>query len=220
MKQLLSIIYLAFCFTSFSQKKLYHEYHPTASDNVVTRWNIGKDSAKLVKWTIEETTDKLGRVIEIKFLEDGKLGANTLCYLPDIVKYSYPDKNTIVESFYDSRNMATNSLECESPSKIIYKLNDKEQIVQANVKFNFDEAGMIQEGFSKESIATEYAALKKQMTDKSYIESYAKFVSYYLKSFSKLNRRFPINVKLKKEEFFSQLDNAESIDAALCLKLK
>lgn len=219
MKHLLFILFLLICLSDFAQTKSYHEYHPTASDNEVIKWNISKDSIKLVRWYIEETTDKFSRVVELRFLKNGKLRANTLCYLPDIVKYFYPDKKTIIETFYSSNYTPVNSLECEAPYKIIYKLNDNFQIIKARVKFHFDEAEMLKEGFSRKDILVEYNALKKQMKDSSFNESYSKFISYYLKSFSKYNRQFPINVTVKQQEIFSDIDNAEFIDAAKCLKL-
>ena len=217
--KLITSILLIISITTVAQTKRYHSYEPTASDNVITRWNIPKDSLKFFKWYVEETSDKQGRVTELKFMYEGKVGGNFLCYLPDIVRYSYPDDMTIVEFILNSDGTPMIGTECEMPCKTIYKLDKKFYIIKAEEHYCFDNPKMKKEGL-KENLEIEKEFLKKQLVDSTAKEEAARFVSYFLKSYTKLNRRFPLSKKAEKENLFSELSGLDSLEYEDALKCR
>ena len=131
MKPILLSIFLLSSFVGWGQsfgpiKVVYHEYSPTSSDYDIIRWNV-KDTIGLI-WVLKETTDTLGRVIELEFLKNGEIIDDNLCYLPNTITYSYTD-NTIIETNYmDYEPMMFN--DCENVYKCIYHLAENDFIVK------------------------------------------------------------------------------------------
>lgn len=193
------------------QPKLYHEYYQTASDYQIKRWNIPKDSLIFFKNYVEELTDKKGRVTELRFLENGKLEKGRLCYLPDIVKYSYPNNNTIIEMLFNADGSKMNGLECEVFYKTVYKLDKKLFITSAQIEYYIDTTKIKENGISDSDIKIEMDFIKKNVSDSLTNSDAAKFVQFYLKSYSKFNRHFPVGNNFS---FNSWTENSiEEIDA-------
>jgi hypothetical protein len=207
---LISLTNLSFC-----QTKKYHEYYQTASDYKIVRWNIPKDSLTHFKNYVEELTDSKGRVVELRFLENGELSKGRLCYLPDIVKYNYPNKYTIVETLYNADGTKMNGLECEVYYKTTYILNNNNFIESAQIEYFVDSINLKREGISDKDIEIEMNFIKKNVTDSLTNSDAAKFVQFYLKSYSKLNRQFPVNNKFAYYGWTE--NNTEEIDAKKCL---
>ena len=197
-------ILLLLSIKTFAQTKKYHSYVPTVSDNVITRWNISKDSLKYFKWYVEETSDKQSRVTELKFMTNGKVGGNRLCYISNFIKYSYPDNYTIIE--YQLNDDATPIIgaECDMAYKIIYKLDKKLYLIKTVEFYRLDKV-----------------KTKKESIDSTTTHEGANFVSYYFKSFSKLNRHFPMSRKAQEENLLeyimgNELESLEYTDALKC----
>ena len=201
--KLITTILLFISITTVAQTKRYHSFEPTVSDNVITRWNIPKDSIKFFKLYLEETSDVQGRVTELKFMSDGKVGGNKLCYNSNFIKYTYPDNYTIVEYLLNDDGSPINGSECETAYKTIYKLDKKQYLIKTEEFYFFDKLKM-----------------KKESIDSTANHEGAMFVSYYLKSYAKLNRRFPLSIKAEKENLFSEINSLDSLEYADALKCR
>lgn len=196
------------------QSKKFHEYYQTSSDYKIVRWNIPKDSLSFFKRYVEELTDSKGRVIELRFLENGGFSNGRLCYLPDIVKYSYPNKNTIIETLYNADGSKMNGLECEVYYKTTYKLNNNKFIESAQIEYFIDTINIKRAGISDSDIEIEMNFMKRNISDSLTNSDAAKFVQFYLKSHSKLNRQFPVSKKF----IYDWTENdTEELDAKQCL---
>ncbi len=202
----------------FCQSKKYHEYYQTASDYEIVRWNIPKDSIKYFKRFVEEIADRKGRVTELRFLENGNLSKGRLCYLPDIIKYSYPNKKTIIETLYNADRSKMNALECEVYYKTTYKLNNKYSIESAQIEYFVDTINIKKDGITSKEIQIEMNFINKNASDSLANTDAAKFVRFYLKSYLKLNRKFPINIKFTNYDWPE--NNTEEIDAKKCLIIR
>lgn len=200
---------------AFCQANRYHEYRQTASDFEIVRWNIPKDSLANFNMYVAEIADGRGRVTELRFLENGGLSKERLCYLPDMVKYEYPTDNIIVETLYNADGSKMIGLECEVYYKTTYKLDENMFILKAQIEYFADSAYMKQNGFSDEDIKTEMDFVKASIFDPTTNADAAKFVRFYLKSYSKLNRKFPVS---KSFAYYGWPEkDAEEIDARKCL---
>lgn len=211
---MMQLILISLTNLSFCQTNKYHEYYQTASDYKIVRWNIPKDSLTYFKRYVEELTDNKGRVVELRFLENGVLSKGRLCYLPDIVRYSYPNKNTIIETLYNADGSKMNGLECEVYYKTTYKLDKNNFINSAQIEYFVDSINIKREGITDKDIKVEMDFINKNVSDSLTNSDVAKFVQFYLKSHSKLNRQFPINNKFT----YGWTENdIEEIDAKKCL---
>ena len=190
--KLITTILLFISITTVAQTKRYHSFEPTASDNVITRWNIPKDSIKFFKWYLEETSDVQGRVTELKFMSDGKVGGNKLCYNSNFIKYIYPDNYTIIECLLNDDGTPMIGTECDMAYKTIYKLDKKSFLIKTIEYYRLDKVKM-----------------KKKPIDSCATHEGANFVSYYFKSYSKLNRRFPMSRKAQEESILDLFKNDE-----------
>jgi hypothetical protein len=198
-------ILLLISITSIAQTKRYHCFEPTASDNVITRWNIPKDSLNFFKWYVEETSDKQVRVTELKFMIKGKVGGNNLCYNSNFNKYVYHDTYTIIENLLNDDGTPISGSECEMAYKTIYKLDKKLFLIKTIEYQHLDKVKM-----------------KKESIDSTATLEAANFVSYYFKSYSKLNRHFPMSRKAQGENILDsfkrdELENIEYTDALKCI---
>lgn len=155
---------------------LYHSYELTASDYKIIRWNIPKDSLHYFDEYIEETVDKNGRVIELKFLKNGKFTKDRLCYLPDIVRFEYPSNNIIIVKEYNADGTKLEDEDCPYTDnyKTIYKLDNNKNLIKP-----------------------------KDFT----------YIGYYLKSFAKLNRVFPINdnFNFQDTEIYNKVEEEDAL---------
>lgn len=218
MKTILTLVFFFTPFFLFCQKIAYHQYEPTVSDYRIVRWNIPKDSLKFFRRYVEEQTDEKGRVVELRFLENGDWLKDRLCYLPDFVTYQYPDNKTIVECLYNSDSSKMNGLECEVEYKTVYTIDGNYNITKARREYFADTSEMIENGFSSRDINIEMTFLKKDISDSITLSDATGFVVYYLKSFSKLNRQFPVSKKFSDHEWTG--NDPESTDVRICLMKK
>ncbi len=216
MRKVLSfkILIIVLIHSSFAQTKTsYHEYYQNASDYFIVRWNIPQDSLNFVESYIEELTDNQNRVLKLKFLEKGELFKDRLCYLPDFVEYNYPDDRTIIETLYNADGSKMNGLDCEGYYKTTYKLNDSFIIESAQIEYFIDTV-KVNRNLTSEDIKTEMDYINKNMVDSSSNILASYFVRYYLMSYSKYNRKFPVN---KNFTFVWDENNQENIDVRKCL---
>lgn len=157
-------------------------------------------------------------MVELRFLEKGIYSSNRLCYLPDIVKYSYPNSNTIIETLFNSDGSKMNGLECEVYFKTTYKLNHLFEIDSAQIEYFVDSIELIKNGIlSAKDIKIEMDFINKSTVDSSMIAEASNYVKYYLKSYAKLNRKFPINAKKMNYDWTE--NNPEEVDVKKCLSL-
>jgi hypothetical protein len=132
-----------------------------------------------------------------------------------MVKYEYPTDNSIVETLYNADGTKMNGLECEVYYKTTYKLDENMFIRRAQIEYFVDSAYMKQNGFSDEDIKTEMDFIKASVFDPTTNADAAKFVRFYLKSYSKLNRKFPVS---KSFAYYGWPEkDMEEIDARKCL---
>ncbi len=205
------LIMLSMSLVIHCQTTIYHEYEPTASDFMILRWNINPDN--LPSWYIQENVDEFGRVIELKFYENGKIKSeDLLCYLEAWLKYEYPNDTTIILYALDSNGDKGGNFECESPYKITYILsNDKRTIVNYKTEYNIDTTLLINAGWTKEKIEKALNSMQKNQTVPSIIGG-------YLESFSKLGGLFPISKDFIPKYYVN--DTAEGIELGKSLNKK
>jgi len=198
-------VFILFIFLSFitfpmlaQNRILYHAYEQTASDYVITKWNISKNSLSAYKWYVEETVNQDGRVVQLRFLENGNPCHFSLCYLSNIIKYEYPDSLHIIETEYECDGITpVNALYCEVNYKTIYTL-DSLHIINVEIEYFIDKKGALKSG--------EYSSIDNadMKTEIDYFERHKKslnidkefpVINYYSQSFAKYNGKYPINQK-------------------------
>jgi len=205
MKHLLISILILSGFTSFGQTKQYfHKFYETASDIHISEWNIDKDN--LPSDYVQETVDSNNRVIELKFFKNKTLKYDHLCYIYVWIKYEYPDENTIIEYYLDSNGKENAEIECEMPSKTIFKLSkDNREILNTKSEYNIDREFYLKNGWSEKELNGIIESLKSE-------NHLNRIVSYYSKSYYKLNKIFPISKDFKIDQLlFSEKENEEII---------
>ena len=203
MRHILISILIFSGITSFGQTKQYfHKFYETASDIHISEWNIDKD--KLPSAYVQETVDSNNRVIELKFFKNKTLKYDHLCYIYVWIKYEYPDENTIIEYFLDSNGEENAEIECEMPSKTIFKLSkDKRKIINTKSEYNIDREFYLNNGWTEKDLNGIIESLKSE-------ESIYRIVSYYDKSYYKLNKIFPVSKDFQIEQFlFSNKEKEE-----------
>jgi hypothetical protein len=169
----------------------YHQFYESASDYKIRRWNIPQDSLQYFKNYLTELVDDKGRVIELRF------GQPALCGLPSIVKYTYPDDNTIIETLYEEDSSKINALYCEAYYKTTYDLDEQKFIKKAQVEFFTDVDAAKQSGLSTDDIKIEMDFINKNTHDSLFNADAAHYVLYYLNSYAKYNKKFPISKDFK-----------------------
>jgi len=123
MKILLTIL-IAFCFLNANNNIYYHKLRLSDSSPVVEKWNVNVNDVG--KYYVIETVDSLNRVIELRFIKDGKLFLQS-CYVTPIIKYEYKNDD-IITYFYKNENELRTELECGDFQKTIYYIENNEII--------------------------------------------------------------------------------------------
>ncbi|MBD0405488.1 SH3 domain-containing protein [Flammeovirga sp. EKP202] len=169
-------------------KKIYHEFEPTASSFRTLKRNI--ETSNLPQYYYIETVDEHGRVIDLRFIENGKIIGNHLCYLTPWIKFEYPDPTTIISYNLYSDGSKFSSIECEKWYKTTYKINiQQSKILKAEIEYSIDTSAYLNDyGWTKEELMPALEKLKSQKFT-------PRFVTGFIKSTAKLNGHFPIGEK-------------------------
>ncbi len=118
---------------SAQEVQYFHTYKGSDSHNSLTNWRVSeKDRGD--KYIIE-TVDSLGRVVELRYIDHGKL-ADYSCYDTPLVKFVYA-VDQIIQLNYKNDSTLSSGIECGSAAKIIYML-EKDLIVSARQFYNYD----------------------------------------------------------------------------------
>ncbi|MFY0602015.1 MAG: hypothetical protein JXR03_20240 [Cyclobacteriaceae bacterium] len=170
--------------SNLNLKKLYHEFDRTASSFRTSRRNI--DTTNLPRHYFVETIDGRGRVIDIKFFENGSIIDDRLCYLSPWIKYECPNESTIIQYNLNANGTILSDIECETWYKTIYNLNDERtEIVNTEVLYLIDTAKYINTyGWPKEQLLN---TLKELHSNPPKL----RMINGYEKSVAKLNGLFP-----------------------------
>ena len=205
MKHILTSLLILTGILSYGQiKQYFHEFYETASDIHISKWNIDKENLPLAY--VMETVDSKNRVIELKFFTNKSLNYDHLCYIYVWIKYEYPDENTIIEYYLDSNGEENAEIECEMPSKTIFKLSkDNREILNTKSEYNIDREFYLNNGWSEKELNGIIKSLKSE-------NSQDRIVDYYSKSYYKLNKIFPISKDFKIEQYlFSEKEKEQII---------
>ena len=188
--------------TNCQERVIYHAYHQTASSWDIDEWNIS-DTTK-TPWTLKETIDSNGRVVELVFLENGQPSRH-LCYLANRVTFEYQE-NRIIETLYssDQELLAT---DCEMPYKTIYHL-DKDGFItktESFAKYDFTKSDSAEIKQWKEWVPEYVEKLADNETNLQ--------IDYYYHSFAKMNGIYPVqrNFKLTNNYYYGDEPERESI---------
>lgn len=196
------IIFTLFCITSvcLGQKTIFHEYYNTASDVHIKKWNIDKNN--LPDQFIKETIDNRNRVTELKFYKNNSLIYSHLCFLNVWIKYEYPNDTTITAYFLDYNGKENAEIECGIPSKTSYILSDDTKYILNSIsEYNLDNKELyLKNGWSEIELENAIKELNSETNNISVIP-------YYSKSFSKLNKIYPVSTDYKMLDF--QLSDKE-----------
>lgn len=186
------------------EKILNHKFGQTASDFRIVKWDLQQN--EISNYNLIEKVDSQNRVIELKFLEDGKNDFDHLCYLPTWIKYEYPNDSTIIQTNLNSDGVPEANIECELPSKVIYHLSsNKKKIVKTESEYKFDQTSYLKNGWKEKELIELVKELKAN-------EKNADIIDFYSKSLSKLNGIFPISSEFDIEHFyFSELEKEKVI---------
>ncbi len=208
MKQIITILLISLSGLVQGQEKvLYHSYIPTASSWDVIEWNVSDTSNK--EWLIKETVDKQGRVIELKFLKDGKLIKDILCYLANRVTFDYTE-NKIIETLYyfDNELLAT---DCEMHYRTIYHLDNQGYITKMESFAKYDFKGIDKSEIEKWK---EWVPEHFEVTDSAglYLQ-----IAYYYFSYAKMNEIYPVNrnYEFKDDYYYGDHPEKESIQKGI-----
>ena len=118
------------------EKVLFHKITFTASSVELEQFNITDINNTAY---VQETIDDLGRTKELRFYNyNNQLDwAGSGFYGGPIIKYEY-EENQIIETFFNSESEIANDFSTsEVPYKFIYHLNDKNEILNTEMKSQF-----------------------------------------------------------------------------------
>ena len=117
-----SVFLILFFSSIFAQNKIYyHKLRLTDSSPVVEKWDV-KDKSVLGNNYVIEKVDSLNRVIELRFIENGKLSDES-CYVTPIIRYEYSD-DTIIAYFFKNEKEYIIDVECGGSQKTIFYLKN------------------------------------------------------------------------------------------------
>ena len=108
---------------------IYHEWTPTASEPILTRWDINLNDS--VNYYIKETYNNKNQVIEMIFMKNGEIFDKFTAFHAPIIKFKY-QKNKITEILYSSDHKPFYGFEAGIPTMIDYFINDSLQIDSVN----------------------------------------------------------------------------------------
>ncbi|WKV11823.1 SH3 domain-containing protein [Marivirga harenae] len=166
-------------------KRIYHEFDRTASSFRTSKRDIG--TSNLPQYYFIETIDEQGRVIDLKFMENGRIINNHLCYLSPWMKFEYPNQTTIIQYNLNADGSKLSEIECEMWYKTTYTINEEQnKILNTEIEFSIDSTSLLNDyGWTKDEL---YPILEN-LEDKNYN---ARTITGYLKSTAKLDGKFPI----------------------------
>ncbi len=152
-----------------------------------------------------ETIDSQNRVTELKFMLNGKLNNESLCYLTAWLKYDYPNDTTIVLSYLNANGIPEANIECETPSSTTYFLSsDRKKIKDSQTEYEFDPEPYYQIGWTKEFLKNVLVELKENN------EMISLCIDYYSKSKTKLNGIFPVSAEFDLgKHYFNETEKKE-----------
>lgn len=205
MKLLLtSLLILIGILTHGQTKQYFHEFYETASDIHINKWNIDEENLPLAY--VQETVDSKNRVIELKFFTNKSLNYDHLCYISVWIKYEYPNDTTIIEYYLDSNGEENAEIECDMPSKTTFILSqDRKRILKTKSEYNFDKHFYLNNGWTE----TELNEIIETLTSEKRTDL---VISYFSKSYQKLNKLFPVSKDFKIEQIlFSEKEKEEII---------
>jgi hypothetical protein len=183
-------------------KVLYHQFEETASSFKIIKWNISSDS--LPYSYVQETTDKQGRVIELRFYKNKSTEFVTLCYLFPWTKFEYPNDTTIIEYSLGGKGEKEDGLECSMPYRTVYHLSlDKRTIERTEQEIYVDTAFWMKEGWTVDS-------LKKAIDENKGENKTCPVIGGFENSFAKLNGIYPTSKDFKiNDYYFSDIEKIE-----------
>lgn len=196
------LILISILVSCSENKKIYHEFEPTASDFSIVKWNIEKRI--LPEYFLIETIDWNGRVIELKFFKKNKIITNRLCYLVPWIKFEYPNDTTITQFNLEENGNLISGLECEVPSKVTYTLNKSQTLILESIpEYQIDFKHYMDKGWTNESILKAMELLEENQNPYQTID-------YFSKSKSKLNGKYPVSKNFDIDDYyFNQLEKQE-----------
>lgn len=173
---------------------LYHEFEPTASDFRILKRNISKED--LPHYYVIESVDLKGRVIELKFCDQGGVISDNLCYLTPWYKFEYPNENTIIVHHFESDGSKQSVFECDTWYKTTYTIdNTKTRILDSEIEYDFDIEKLA--NYLEWTVEEVNSDLKKRYDN----QPKPIIIIGYGKSYSKLNGKFPIREEFEIEDF-------------------
>ena len=180
--------------SELSYEKRYHEFNRTASSFRTTKRDIS--NSELPYNYFIETIDEIGRVTDLKFVENGRIIERPLCYLSSWIKYEYPDKNTIISYSLNSDGSKRSNLGCDMWYKTVYTLNDGQtKILKTQIEYAIDTALLIENGWKEEELQRALKQLKEAKQPQPIM------IDGYEKSTAKLNGKFPISDRFELKNF-------------------
>jgi len=174
--------------TSFGQElKYYHKFRTSDSHLVLTKWRV--DPKEKGDNYIIETVDKHGRVTELRFIHNGVLLKGD-CYNDAVIKFKYY-KDKIIQFNYSNDSTLSAGIECGSPAKIIYYLQNNKI---TNCKYYLRYEVYLNGSFELEkNFRTKLEKEKEQ--NKNGIEGNCKYVWGYIYSSAKYEGYLPVSSK-------------------------
>ena len=180
---------------SFGQGiKYYHKFRISDSHIILTKWRVNPEE-KGNKYIIE-TVDDFGRVLELRFIYNNSL-LQSDCYNDAVIKFEYY-KDKIIQFNYSNDSTLSAGIECGSPAKIIYYLQNHtitsskyflEYDLYLNGSFDLDE-----------NFRTELEREKEQ--NKNGIESNYTYVLGYIYSSAKNKGYLPVSSRFDLNSIF------------------
>jgi|GEM_PF-5956006 len=204
------LILLIYPLCLISQHISYHEFLYTSSSFNIVRWNISKDSLMTVPNYVEETTDKKGRVTQLRFLDHGHEIKSTLCYLATTVRYKYPNAHTIIALLFwgDARVDAG----CDLPYRTIYTIDKDLFITKERSDYDIN---TVQLKMSAADAKKAIEGLRKEVEENS--KERGTSIDCYSLSYSKYKRHYPVSKNHSFEGFEEwERNTAEYIDMVKC----
>jgi hypothetical protein len=171
--------------SNMNLKRIYHEFHSTASSFRTSKRDI--DPSNLPSYYFVETIDEQGRVVDLRFMANGEIIKDHLCYLAPWKKFEYPNPTTIILYNLYADGSKVSDIECEMWYKTTYTLNDQQtRILNAEIEYSIDTAAYLNDyGWTKEELMPVLESLKSEPINPATI-------SGYIKSTTRLNGKFPI----------------------------
>ena len=181
--------------SGLNHKQVFHRFERTASSFKTSKRNISPSDLPMNYFI--ETIDDQGRVTDIKFMENGKIIENRLCYLSPWIKYEYPDSKTIISYNLNYDGSKLSSIECDMWYKTVYTLDDSQtKILRTQIEYAIDTAQLIAYGWKEDELQRAPEGLKKAEQPRPIA------IAGYMKSSAKLNGKFPVSDRFKLKSLY------------------